>query len=88
MTLKGTATGKTIKTGLWIVGGYAVATVTARLAGYHWSASLVALGVPSIVNLILYSASQFFDSAVPNFPSSTPPAPTPPVETPPPAPAV
>jgi hypothetical protein len=70
MSLNTTAIGKTVKTGLWIVSGYIVTTLIAKLAGYHWSASLTALGVPSIVNLVLYSMSQFFDSAIPNFKTS------------------
>lgn len=70
--LKVTAFGKTVKVAVWIVAGYAVTMAISYFANYHWTASLVALGVPSAVNLLLYGLSQFFDGTVPNFPGSSP----------------
>jgi hypothetical protein len=67
-----TALGKTIKTTLWIILAYALTTGTTYLTNYHWKASLVALGVPSIVNALLFAVTQFADKTIPNFPNSTP----------------
>jgi hypothetical protein len=70
--LKTTAIGKSIKTTVWILAAYAVTIVTAAVARYHWPVSDVTLGIPGIVNILLFALSQFFDRTVPNFPGSTP----------------
>lgn len=67
-----TAFGKTVKTFFWVVLAYALTLGTAAIAGYHWSTSLIALGIPGLVNILLYMAKVFVDKAVPNFPGSTP----------------
>ena len=65
-----TAIGKSVETALWIVGAYALALVTAWLASFHWSASWLALGLPGVVNWLLYTAKVVVDKEIPNLPSS------------------
>lgn len=67
-----TALGKSVKTGLWIVAAYLIAYATAYFAKYHWSASWAALGVPGLVNWLLYTLSVVADKSIPNLPSSQP----------------
>lgn len=49
---------------VWVVAAYALALVGARLAHYHFSASVAALGVPGYVNLAVYAASKFVSKEV------------------------
>lgn len=92
-----TAVGKSIQTLVWIVVAYALVFVTTWLANYKWPIALSLLGVPGIVNWLLYTVKVFVDKEIPNFPGSpvkilmTIPQPTPvtapevPVENPAPA---
>lgn len=67
-----TALGKSVQTLLWTAGAYALTLLIGAVANYHWDARLTLLGVPGLVNWILYSAKVLIDPLVPNFPSSTP----------------
>lgn len=64
------ALGKSFQTLLWTVGAYVLTIVGARLANIHLDARLVALGVPGLLNWLLYTAKVFIDGKVPNLPSS------------------
>lgn len=67
-----TAIGKSVQTFLWTFAAYGITILTAYLAGVQWSDQFVALGIPGIINWILYSAKVFIDKEVPNLPSSQP----------------
>lgn len=67
-----TAVGKSIQTLLWTVAAYGITIGGAALAKVHWSDQMLALGVPGLINLLLYTIKVFTDKEVPNFPNSTP----------------
>lgn len=67
-----TALGKTTQTFLWTIGSYLAALALTDLAKVHWSDKAVALGIPGLINLVVYTAKVFADKEVPNLPSSTP----------------
>lgn len=67
-----TAIGKSVQTLLWTAGAYFLTLAVGFVAQVHWNAHLVLLGVPGLVNWLLYSAKVIVDPLVPNFVSSTP----------------
>ncbi len=67
-----TAVGKSLQTFLWTLGAYGITIVVALIAKVHWSDQMIALGVPGLVNWILYSAKVVIDKEVPTLPSSQP----------------
>jgi hypothetical protein len=67
-----TAIGKSVQTLLWTLGSYITALALADLGSVHWSDRAVALGLPGLINLVVYSIKVFADKEVPNLPSSVP----------------
>jgi hypothetical protein len=62
--------GKSFQTLLWTVGAYVLTVGGARIANIHLDARLVALGVPGLLNWLLYTAKVFLDGRVQNFPGA------------------
>lgn len=62
------AIGKSVQTLLWTLAAYLLTIVGARLANIQLNAQLIALGVPGLLNWILYTAKVFVDTKVPNVP--------------------
>ncbi len=67
-----TAVGKSLQTFLWTLGAYGLTIVVALIAKVHWNDQMIALGVPGLVNWLLYSAKVVIDKEVPTLPSSQP----------------
>ena len=67
-----TAVGKSVETLLWTLAAYGITVAVALLAKYHWSPELVAIGVPGLLNWVLYTAKVIVDKEVPTLPSSQP----------------
>lgn len=67
-----TAIGKSVQTFLWTLASYIISLLLVDLANVHWSAKYAALGIPGLINLVLYTAKVFLDKEVPNFSSSVP----------------
>lgn len=62
------AVGKSVQTLLWTLAAFLITAIGIKLADIHYSAQLLALGVPGLINWLLYTAKVFADGRVPNLP--------------------
>lgn len=64
------ALGQSVEVLLWTAGAFLLTVLGGWLAKVHFNDGLVALGVPGLLNWIIYSLRVIADSKVPNLPKS------------------
>lgn len=63
------AVGKSFKTLLWTAGAYGVTVFGAWVANIHLDARLISLGVPGLLNWLVYTLTVFTSGNVQNLPT-------------------